>query len=129
MAGVFEVDLPRDVNAPRTARLLISERFATVLSSDELQDATVLTSELVTNAVRHGTGRIVFRADLDQNRLRVEVIDQGGGFEHAIREREFLDVEGWGLRLVDSIASRWGVHEGNHACLVRTRASGPAAWG
>jgi anti-sigma regulatory factor (Ser/Thr protein kinase) len=92
--------------------VLISERFATVLTSDDLQDATVLTSELVTNAVRHGSGRILFRADLDENCLRVEVIDQGGGFEHAIRERDFQDVEGWGLMLVDAIASRWGVHEG-----------------
>lgn len=56
-----------------------------------------MVSELVSNAVRHGKGQITLQADLDENRLLIEVIDEGDGLEHALRERDFPGVGGWGL--------------------------------
>jgi hypothetical protein len=44
--------------------------------------------------------------------VRGEVIDRGGGFERELRTHGPDDVTGRGLLLVESIASRWGVHEG-----------------
>ena len=69
-------------------------------------------SELVSNALVHGRGQVVFRLQLDEGIVRGEVIDQGGGFEHEIRARGPDDVSGRGLFLVEALTNRWGVHEG-----------------
>jgi anti-sigma regulatory factor (Ser/Thr protein kinase) len=107
-----EVQLPRDTRAPRQARELLVECFGAMLRPGALDTAKLLTSELVTNAVVHGEGDIRLRAQLDEDRLLVEVIDQGCGFERVFRDRARDELGGWGLRLVDTEASRWGVHEG-----------------
>ncbi|MDQ6606117.1 MAG: ATP-binding protein [Actinomycetota bacterium] len=65
-----------------------------------LGTAKLLASELVTNAVLHGEGTITLRAALDDDRLLVEVIDQGSGFERVVDEHGFDKVGGWGLRIV-----------------------------
>jgi len=111
---VLEVELARESTAPRVARTLLRERFGNELSHDALDTASLLVSELVTNAVRHGHGRIMLRAHLNGDRLLVEVIDEGTGLEPAIRERDFEDPRGGGrgLMVVDAESSRWGIHEG-----------------
>jgi anti-sigma regulatory factor (Ser/Thr protein kinase) len=70
-------------------------------------------SELVNNAVVHGEGRIRLDAELRGEILRVEVVDEGEGTPPAIREQGVADGGGWGLRLVDTLALRWGVYEGS----------------
>jgi anti-sigma regulatory factor (Ser/Thr protein kinase) len=90
----------------------MSERFRAALAIGELDTAKPLASELVTNALRHGHGTITLRGHLDEDRLLIEVIDQGSGFERTARQRDFDELGGWGLHIVDAEASRWGVHEG-----------------
>jgi anti-sigma regulatory factor (Ser/Thr protein kinase) len=109
---VFELELPRDVLAPRVAREHIAQWFASTLDVTVRETATLLSSELVTNAVRHGEGAIQLKADLNDVRLLVEVIDEGGGLERALREHNLENVEGYGLRLVHRESSRWGAREG-----------------
>jgi anti-sigma regulatory factor (Ser/Thr protein kinase) len=82
------------------------------MQSDELDAGKLVVSELVTNAVVHGVGRIRFLADLDEDRLFVEVIDEGAGFDHLMRDVPFDEQGGRGLTIVDAAASRWGIHEG-----------------
>lgn len=86
-------------------------------------------SELVSNAVAHGRGQIVFRLRLDEGIVRGEVVDQGGGFGHEIRERGPEEVSGRGLRLVEALTSRWGIHGGTTRVwfefAAQTDASGP----
>lgn len=109
----FERALPRDVSAPGIARRTLNEWFATSFADDDAFDtAKLLASELVTNAVLHGRGTITVRADLDEDRLLVEVMDEGTGFERTVRDGDFEKIGGWGLGLVDSESSRWGVQEG-----------------
>ena len=108
----YEVQLSRDVGAAGSARRLLAERYASELADRELDTAKLLTSELVTNAVVHGQGIITMRADLYEGRLRVDVIDEGTGFERVGRRRDPLEKGGWGLELVDSESSRWGIREG-----------------
>jgi len=108
----YEVQLFREFGAAGRARKLLAERFAAELTGHELDTAKLLTSELVTNAVVHGQGIITMRLDLDEGRLRVEVIDEGGGFERVVRGRELSGYGGWGLKLLESESSCWGVHEG-----------------
>jgi serine/threonine-protein kinase RsbW len=121
----IEVELPRDPSAAGRARRLLAELSAGALDADELSRATLLASELVTNAVLHGQGTITFRAGLDDDRLLVEVIDEGSGFERVARKRDFDALSGWGLTIVDAQASRWGVHEGTTHVWFEIERSGP----
>src|SRR3954463_1497205 len=94
-------------DAVRAARHALRERG---LSADLDHTVSLLTSELVGNAVRHAgplnpTDRIVFHARLSDDLVRVEVADHGPGFDPEIRH----DTAGFGLRLVDKLATRWGV--------------------
>ena len=109
------VELPRTRQAPDVARRWFAESLASELDSLAQQTATLLVSELVTNAVVHGRGRIELHAELDRNRLLVEVIDEGPGFVPAVRGREPDIVGGYGLRIVAEEASRWGIREGASA--------------
>ena len=75
----------------------------------------LLVSELVTNSVKYGgAGDLRLQVELDSpKRLRVEVVDQGVGFEPKARDRPLTTAGGWGLHLVEELADRWGVHEGS----------------
>src|SRR5713101_5063483 len=94
-----------------------------VLEAEMLDQATLLVSELVTNSVRHGGLRpdqeIELTVEASPQRLRVEVAEPGDGFdvEHAPRPRQDDPEGGWGLFLVDSLSSAWGV-EGNGVTRV-----------
>lgn len=74
------LELPPTPQAPGIARKWLSESFAAQLEPREQETAKLLVSELVTNAVVHGRGRIELHAELDQDRLLVDVSDEGPGF-------------------------------------------------
>ena len=82
-------------------------------------------SELTTNALLHGAGQITLRARLDEDRLLVELVDEGSGFERDLRQHDFSRVGGWGLELVECAASRWGVHEGTTHVWFELERAGP----
>ena len=125
MATEFEVTLPHTVDAPRAARRLVREWLPEDLAGEKLESAQLLVSELVTNAVVHGRGRVTLRAELDDDRLLVEVIDDGDGFERIVRQRDFDSVGGRGLAIVDVLASRWGIHEGTTHVWFELERPGP----
>jgi anti-sigma regulatory factor (Ser/Thr protein kinase) len=78
------------------------------------QDAVLLVSEVVTNAVRHGHGTTVaLSAVVRDATLRIEIVDGGVGFEPPAGEPDPSSPGGRGLRIVNSLADRWGVYEGN----------------
>jgi anti-sigma regulatory factor (Ser/Thr protein kinase) len=123
--STFFEDLPRSPLAPGIARRAVTSWFREALSRQELDTAKLLTSELVANAVVHGEGHIVLRAGLDDNRVLVEVIDEGQGFEHEARRRDFDELHGRGLAIVDSESSRWGLHEGTTHVWFELELAGP----
>jgi anti-sigma regulatory factor (Ser/Thr protein kinase) len=92
------------------ARAAIREALPTVAPS-VVSDAELLTSELVTNAVRHGglgpADTIGLRIGLTSEHLRVGVLDTGPGFDKGVRPRDTDG--GWGLVLVETVSDRWGV--------------------
>jgi anti-sigma regulatory factor (Ser/Thr protein kinase) len=103
-------------DAVRIARHALRERG---LSADLDHTVSLLTSELVGNAVRHAGNlhpreKIVFHARLAADHVRVEVADHGQGFDPEVRH----DTAGFGLRLVDKLASRWGVERTGRGCRV-----------
>jgi anti-sigma regulatory factor (Ser/Thr protein kinase) len=107
------LELPRAPEAPGIARRQLARSFGDALKADQLQTVRLLTSELVTNALLHGAGSITLRASLDDHRLLVEVIDEGDGLDPTGAPRRDADyVGGYGLHIVDSEASRWGIGRG-----------------
>ena len=80
------------------------------------EDLRLLVTELVTNGVRHGSDRgpVTVSVTADDGRVRVEVSDCGRGFNppEAPMPRED-GTGGWGLQLVDRVATEWGVAVGD----------------
>lgn len=103
-------NLPRTPGSISLARQLVHLHTG-ALGSDQRDDAVLMVSELLTNALVHGIGEISLRIDAEGDTVRVEVSDQGA-----------VKVEpsptpgahgGWGLRIVDQLADDWGVLEGS----------------
>ena len=103
---------------PAVSHSVRLSRYATraVLTAWQLahvdEAASLLVSELVTNAVRHARGIDVVTVNLHAGRtwLRIEVQDTD---RHWPRPRipGRLDESGFGFILVDALASNWGVRE------------------
>ena len=83
------------------------------MPENRVEDLRLLTSEMVTNAVRHaGSARedtIGVAVEVSQRRVRVEVADDGPGFDRSTFPSHPRGVGGWGLRLVTRLSDRWGV--------------------
>lgn len=103
--------LPADVSAARLARAALAQALSSpALAQVDGDTAELLTSELATNAVRHGCGRLGLRVLVRPGRLRVELHD-GGEALPVLRDERLPDEEaegGRGLWLVDALATRWG---------------------
>ena len=125
VTGTWEMTLPRAPKAAGAARRAVADHFARDLDSELLASAQLLVSELVTNAVVYGQGTITLRAQLDTDRLLVEVIDEGKGFERQARRQPFNELRGRGLAIVDAIASHWGIHDGTTHVWFELERPGP----
>jgi PAS domain S-box-containing protein len=114
LGTVAERRFPPEPTAAAAARRALEDLLGPHLDDAALDNARLLTSELVTNAVRHGPkGRFAdvrLRVLVRDALVRVEVIDDGPGFVRPRRRRDQLG--GWGLLLVESVADRWGIEKG-----------------
>lgn len=81
--------------------------------------AELTVSELVANGVRHGRGVIEVRLVALPGWARLEIRDHGGG-QPAIRPTHQAGraVGGWGLRMVDQLATSWGTNVTPNHTLV-----------
>ena len=98
--------------APALARKAITDWLRGRVEGSALEDARLLVSELVTNAVRHqrSEGDIEMSVDVGRRRVRVEVTDPGAGFDRPrVGEPPPDALGGRGLLIVDRVAARWGV--------------------
>ena len=75
---------------------------------------TLLTSEIVSNAVQHGPpgGPITVVARRDRTGFRVEVTDTGAG-EPVVRPFEVTRARGRGMQLVEMLSTEWGISRDN----------------
>ena len=108
------LSLERTTDAPREARGRVRNLSHTI-GADRVDDATLLVSELVTNAVKYGPEheaiRLIVRSDGDRTRFTVH--DLGLGPLPEMRDADDPAPGGHGLRLVDAVADRWGVERGS----------------
>jgi anti-sigma regulatory factor (Ser/Thr protein kinase) len=113
LATPLELFLSRDDRAPAQARKAVSAWCEPLgMGGARLQALVLLVSELVSNAVLHsqapGGSSVTLAARLEGEVLHVSVSDAGQGFEPRPRDPARLS-DGYGLFLLDKIASRWGV--------------------
>lgn len=96
-------------DAPRAARRVVAACCADAGAGPVCTDTSALvTSEVVTNAVRHGTGPVSFGVDCGGRNVRVEVSDDGDG-RPMVGDADPDGEGGRGLMIVDALASSWGV--------------------
>jgi anti-sigma regulatory factor (Ser/Thr protein kinase) len=102
-------------DAARAARRALRDRG---LDPDLDHTVALLTSEIVGNAVRHtgmgGGDQILLFARIGEDHIHVEVADRGPCFDPEIRH----EADGFGLRLVDKLATDWGVERTETGCRV-----------
>jgi anti-sigma regulatory factor (Ser/Thr protein kinase) len=108
----LSIDLPPDTESVGMARRF-SDSSCRLLGLERVEEnARLLVSELVGNAIRYATSEIrVCLRRIDGGRLRVEVHDDGNGEPRpaAPTTADPLRVSGRGLLVVDEVADRWHV--------------------
>ncbi|WP_455359596.1 ATP-binding protein [Streptomyces sp. SYSU K21746] len=123
--------LPGGDDAPAVARGIVSEQLASWRLLHLVDDLLLIASELVTNAVRHGTAPVTLALSLylltaprTDGFVRLEVSDTGTGFDPAEVTASWrpsggtFAEHGRGLVLVDALADDWGAHAGRAGHLV-----------
>jgi anti-sigma regulatory factor (Ser/Thr protein kinase) len=109
-----ELRLPAEPIAPALARAGI-QVITDQLPERAAVDVTLLTTELVSNAVRHAARSAVddvtLRITVDAL-VRVDVVDCGALFEAPTPTAPWeAHTSGWGLFLVDKLSRAWGIEE------------------
>src|SRR3954452_22370254 len=112
--------LPRHLAAESIARRELGRWFDGQGSKVLVDDVRLVASELVTNAVRHGTGEIRLDAQSTRDTVSMQIYDRGAGFIPRRRSQAS------GLAQVEAVCERWGVGPGttNVWCVLR-RAGAP----
>jgi two-component sensor histidine kinase len=102
--------LPAGPHTAHEARWFLIKTLGDRLPWERVQVAALLTTELASNAARHGSDEvgapIEVKAEARGDEVRVTVHDQGSGFDPISVIEE---TENSGLRLVERLSSRWGV--------------------
>ena len=109
----MEHRLPYAQTAPGMARRIAADFVSDRLPAARSDEAVLMVSEIVGNAVRHGEpeadGLIGLQLEADDSVIRVSVVDGGPRFTF-----DRLNLDGdkdrphYGLVVVDKLADRWG---------------------
>ena len=100
--------LPSSAHAPALARRLLRDH-GDGWPEDVLDAALLVVSEAVTNAVRHGAGRVKLCLGVGQAVIRIEVSDDGPPLpQRRPPPPDDLGDGGRGLHLLDALTTRWG---------------------
>jgi anti-sigma regulatory factor (Ser/Thr protein kinase) len=118
--------LPPTAESAQSARRQAAGRLQDWRLCHLTDDVTLIVSELVTNAICHGSGPIWhtvrrIRTAADDDVIRVEVGDYGSGWNGIPAPREAGDdthCDGRGLYLVEAVSSNWGTWRLPHGYVV-----------
>ena len=110
--------VPCDELAPAAVR----EKMRDLRDLDRaLDDAMLVASELVTNAVRHSLCAedefVTVRVSRD-GRFRIVVLDPGASGQSAEISDRPIELGGLGLKVVEQLAARWGTERRNDGYRV-----------
>lgn len=114
----------------RIRQAVALDLLARDVSDEVVSEAELVTTELVTNALRHATPlsdrtvRIHWKAR--GNSVEIEVSDGGSDTEPVPAARAVWATSGRGLRIVRSIAHEWGVQRDEKQTTVWAALGGPS---
>lgn len=114
----------------RIREAVAQDLVAREVSDEVISEAELVTTELVTNALRHATPlsdrtvRIHWKAR--GNCVEIEVSDGGSDTEPVPAARAVWATSGRGLRIVRSIAHEWGVQRDEKQTTVWAALGGPS---
>lgn len=91
-----------------------------------LDDLELLATELVTNAVRHGSGDVLLTLDQEDDHLLVTVTGAAAA-DPAVRSPSSEAPSGRGLAIVAALANEWGWSREGEQVTVWARVTGGAA--
>jgi len=118
---LLDARLANTPSAAHEARELVGA-LAESLPRNVVDDLVLLVSELVTNSHRHAGlgpgGHIDVRVTRSSGAVRVEVADVVSRPASGPRMREPDASGGWGLHIVDNLASRWGIDDEGSRTVV-----------
>ncbi|HEY7323516.1 MAG TPA: ATP-binding protein [Streptosporangiaceae bacterium] len=105
----------------REARGLVAKAFGDLPSRRD--DAVLMTSELVTNAVLHSSssrpgGTVMITVLESAGGVRVEVADSGSEMTTPVVRADVFTADGHGLFLVQSLADQWGYRRNEYGTTV-----------
>ena len=115
MSRSRSTELRAGPRTPAEARSFLSAALEVLNVDVDSDTAHLLTSELASNAARHGKEPIAISVSVAEEGLRVSVFDRGAGFDpEALRFDGDVSTQpwaegGWGLQVVHNLASEWGV--------------------
>jgi anti-sigma regulatory factor (Ser/Thr protein kinase) len=124
MSQAVVIDLPLEPASAGRARAHL-EPFRKALDESAFFDLRLLVTELMVEALHRKAeaengsvdGTVELRAELRDDRVRVEVEQRGDVFRLPARRPEPGEA-GWGLYLVARLSNRWGLRRGPQKSLV-----------
>jgi CheY-like chemotaxis protein len=105
-----EVALPRSTESVAAARRFVEAKLREWSLDPLLDDALMVVSELVTNAITHAGSSCRIRLSVSAATLRIDVLDGGTGTPEP-RPASDTEEHGRGLHMVDAVTSAWGLEE------------------
>jgi anti-sigma regulatory factor (Ser/Thr protein kinase) len=121
--AVASLSVPHERTSVRLARHAMGDQLEAVgVGSDERDDAMLVLSELVSNAVKHAaplpSGEINVRWEVRDDLLHIEITDGGAGTRPHASVAALSSLGGRGLDIVRTVSAQWGVTEGSDGVTV-----------
>jgi anti-sigma regulatory factor (Ser/Thr protein kinase) len=130
--GPGSVRVPHERAGVGLARHAFADELdAAGVREEARDDATLVLSELVSNAVRHaaplGTGDIAVRWSVRPDALHLEITDGGASTRPQAASAALSSFGGRGLDIVRTVSRQWGVTEGPETVTVWAEVARAAA--
>lgn len=106
------VELGIDPGASRAGRDLLWDQVGPLLSSahrsELLDDATLIVSEMITNAIQASASRVRLDIELHRDHIVLGVLDDAAGWPTP-RRAPPTATNGRGLAIIEALSGQWGV--------------------
>jgi anti-sigma regulatory factor (Ser/Thr protein kinase) len=122
-SAVSSVSVPHARSSVASARHSFAEQLvASGVAPRDREDATLVLSELVSNAVKHATplpsGQLRVRWTVDDHCVHIEVTDGGAMTRPHAAVAAVSALGGRGLDIVRTVSTQWGVTEDHDTVTV-----------